>query len=322
MGGPTLAPIVRAVGGDLYAAGRRASIPGPGHGADDRSVSLWLRGGRVIVNSFAGDNWRDVLDDLARQGLVDDDGRLLGAGGPPPGPEPDVLSPGARRRLAAQLWSEARPVAGSLSARHLERRGVAAPSEGLRHHPGVRAAVYAGRGPVRPALLAAIHDAAGDLVGVEVTYLAPDGARAAVALPRKTVGLSPAGAAVRLWPAAPRLLVGEGVFTCLSAQAVFGLPAWALLSTRNVRAWSPPAEVTFVLVAGDRGQDGETAAQHLAGRLRGLGVRTVVRLPPAPFGDWNEAAAAARAVGEGEGGRDRAGAADGRSGPPARRSDP
>lgn len=223
----SLAPIVRALGGELWAGGRCANIPGPGHGPQDRSVSLLLSGGRVVVNCFAGDDWRDVLAQLEALGLVDGRGRLLGAGG---GVAAGSQAPGRRERLAAaqQLWAEGCPLGRSLSARHLALRGVAAPAEGLRHHPAAPAAVYAGAGPRRPALLAAIRDpVSAAVVGVEVTYLAPNGARARLGLPRKTVGLCPAGAAVRLAPAGPRLLVGEGVFTCLSAAGHFRLPAWA-----------------------------------------------------------------------------------------------
>jgi len=40
----TLSHIVDALGGELYDKGRRASVPGPHHSADDRSVSLLLQG--------------------------------------------------------------------------------------------------------------------------------------------------------------------------------------------------------------------------------------------------------------------------------------
>jgi putative DNA primase/helicase len=243
MGRVTLAPIVQALGGDLLAGGRRANVPGPGHSPEDRSDSLWLVGGRVVIHCFAGDDWREVLADLRQRGLVDGDGRLDGVGSPAPSHD-DGLSRAARIRAAQALW-----------------------------------------------------DARGALAGVELTYLAPDGDRARMGTPRKTIGTCPAGAAVRLARAEPRMLVGEGVFTCLSASAVFGLPAWALLSARNLRAWRPPNGVRFVLVAGDRGREGEASAWALAETLRRLSLACEVALPPAPFGDWNEAV-----VGGAEGG--------------------
>ena len=84
------------------------------------------------------------------------------------------------------------------------------------------------------------------------------------------------------------MLIGEGVFTTLSASEWFGLPAWALMSTRNLRVWSPPEGVRSVLIAADRGRDGEASAARLQGRLVQAGLAATIALPPAPFGDWNE----------------------------------
>jgi putative DNA primase/helicase len=75
--------------------------------------------------------------------------------------------------------------------------------------------------------------------------------------------------------------------------------------------------VRFVVIAADRGRDGERSALMLAAALRALDVHGAIRWPPAPFGDWNEARLAKL---EEEGGRGSAGAADGWSGPPARSS--
>jgi putative DNA primase/helicase len=284
--GGGLAAIVRALGGDLYADGGRANVPGPGHSPADRSVSLMLSDGRVIAHSFAGDGWRAVLDHLFERGLVDLDGRLVDAGVASAAPGPSARE---RRAIAQGLWAEGRPITGTLSETHLRSRGVVSFSPALRHHPGVPAAVYAARGLLRPALLAAITAPAGEVTGVEVTYLAPNGVRARMSMARKTIGVRAPGSAVRLDPPAPRMLVGEGLATCLSAAARFGLPAWALLSTGNLRAWRPPPGVAFVVIAADRGRDGERSALVLAAALRARGVRGAIRWPPAPFGDWNEA---------------------------------
>lgn len=318
MSAASLAAIVRALGGDLYAGGRRANVPGPGHSAADRSVSLALSGRRVLVHCFAGDDWRAVLDELRRRGLVDAQGRLLGGDDAPRTDAPpidDRPGPRVRRTAALRLWAESRPADGTLAERHLRRRHVrGAIGRELRFHPSVPAAVYAGRGPRRPALLTAIRAPAGEIVGVEVTYLAPNGERARLAVPRKTIGLCPAGSAVRLAPPEPRLLVAEGVVTALSAGERFGLPAWALLSVRNLAQWAPPAGVEAVLIAADRGAPGEAAAAALRARLAVRGLACAVALPPPAFGDWNEAQAAGWEPEEGRGG---AGAAGGWSGPPA-----
>ncbi|MHB8287376.1 MAG: hypothetical protein ACYDD1_22235 [Caulobacteraceae bacterium] len=74
----SLANIVAKRGGDLYANGCKASIPGLGHSRADRSTSLVLsHTGRVVVNSFSKTDWREIIDDLRRDRLIDWQGRPL-----------------------------------------------------------------------------------------------------------------------------------------------------------------------------------------------------------------------------------------------------
>jgi putative DNA primase/helicase len=308
-----LAEIVRALGGDLYAGGARACVPGPGHSRTDRSVSLALDGGRVLIHSFAGDDWRRVRDDLRKRRLLDDTGKLLGAAPPiaDAGPPP----PGARIRAAARLWSQGSPVAGTPADRHLRGRGLCGPwSRELRSHPSAPSALYLDHGTRRPALMAAIRDTAGELTGVEVTYLTALGQRAHVPTPRKTIGRRPLGAAVRLHAPGAELLVAEGVPSALSAARLLSLPAWALLAAGALALWTPPPGVTSVVIAADRDPAGARAAWRLLRRLRQAGLACRICWPPAPHRDWNEALLALLAAREGEEGTERAGMADGWSG--------
>lgn len=303
----SLKSIVRALGGDLYDGGRRANIPAPGHSRHDRSVSLLERDGRIIVHAFGDGDWRAARDDLRARGLLGDGGLATGslARAIDPGDDGRVR----RRQIARDLWTAGRPIAGSLSERHCRHRGLIGSlpdAQGLRHHGLAPLSVYRPGGATRPALLAAVRDPEGAVSAVEITYLGPGGRRAVdVRLSRKTVGVIPPSSAVRLDPWGPDLLVAEGVFTALSARRRFGLPAWALLSTSNLRSWSPPPDVRSVLIAADRGPDGEASARILAKALRALGIQTRIVLPPAPHGDWNEAEAAARLCGGGAGGAKR-----------------
>jgi hypothetical protein len=312
----TLHRIVRAVGGEVYDGGRRANIPAPGHSSADRSVSLWLRDGRLVVHTFGDGDWRAVLDELRRLRLVEGGDTPAAGGGYAASRPADDLSRRKRQAVVSRIWELGRPVVGTLSERHLRLRAVTRDMPGasaLRHGPDVAVAAYRETGFRRPALLAGIQDATGDLTAVEITYLAANGCRAdTLRLPRKTIGFVPSGCAVRLDPAAPEMLVGEGVVTTLSASARFALPAWALLSTRNLRGWTPPPGVRAVLIAADRGTDGEASAARLRRRLARLGLRVWVEVPPAGCGDWNDWAAR-RCVGPGGGaregeGRDGAGA--------------
>lgn len=300
----TLHAIAAALGGDLYAGGSRASIPAPGHSAADRSVSLWLTDGRVVIHGFGDVDWRAARDDLYARGFVDDAGRLTGGGcGRPSIPRPDRR---LRLETALGLWNGTTgPASAGAAGFYLRRRavqGVAAACN-LRLHPSAPTSVYRPGGSARPALIARISDADDRLTAVELTYLDPNGLPATgLRLGRKTVGQVPPGAAVRLSPAATEMLVGEGVVTTLSAMDRFRLPGWALMAANNLAAWTPPAGVRRVLVAADRGRAGEGAAARLRRRLMRDGLDVRVTCPGSPFGDWNEVAVAATSQ-KGERGR-------------------
>jgi hypothetical protein len=292
----SLKTIVQLLGGDLYDRGCRANIPAPGHSPADRSVSLMFREGRIIVHTFGDGDWRTVLDHLREHGLVDARNAPISVSGAKARPVLGVVGASDIERLGAarRFWEGGRPLAGTLSERHCRLRHIerALPGPGVaRHNSEAPVSAYGDDRLRRPALLVAISNAEGAFTAVEVTYLAGNGRRTLdLRLPRKTVGPMPPGTAARIDAAAPEMLVAEGVFTTLSASECFALPGWALMSTRNLRSWSPPEGVRSVLIAADRGKDGEASAEVLRLRLARRGVRAQVALPPEPHGDWNEAA--------------------------------
>jgi hypothetical protein len=168
--------------------------------------------------------------------------------------------------------------------------------------------IYRDRGPRLPALLAGVSAPDGEITAVEVTYLDARGQRSGLARPpRKVVGVIPGGSAVRFTPAGPEMLAAEGVFTTLAAMTWFGLPGWALLSTSNLRRWRAPPGVRRVLIAGDRGPDGERSAAVLRAALLATGVAAQVVLPAVGVGDWAD-------VLQAEGGKEGRGGAPGSQG--------
>lgn len=300
----SLRGIVAALGGDLYQDGRRANIPAPGHGAGDRSVSLWINEGRLVVHCFGDGDWRTVLDDLRRRGLVDGASRPTGFISGPAASRPDPL---ARIRTAHLLWDGgAHPEPAGLVARHLTRRGLVWRPDilDLREHPAAPLSAYRTGGSTHSAMMARISGPDGDLRAIELTYLEPNGGQAfRLRLSRKTIGQVPSGSAVRLSPVAPAMVVGEGVMTTLSAMFRFGRPGWALLSAGNLARWTAPAGVRDILIAADRGAAGQAAAITLEARLRRDGLTAAVIWPPQPFGDWNEALVGRSSERKEEGGR-------------------
>lgn len=301
----SLKSIVAVLGGDLYDGGRRAVVPAPGHSPGDRSISLWLVDGRVVIHGFGSADWREARDDLVRRGLIGTDGRLGGGGACPPAPV-DQVAAARRIWLAGSALRAGTPAARHLRLRHV-RRDPARIGD-LRYASATPVSAYRSGGPARPALLAAVRDRAGAISAVEITYLTIGGHRDPhLRLPRKTVGRLAGGGAVRLDRPGPVLLVAEGVFSALSAGERLGLPAWALLSAGSLARWSPPPGVEEVVVAADRDAAGEAAAARLAARLTSLGLAVSIRFPPEPFGDWNDAAAPEGEEGTGRGGPGRAG---------------
>ncbi len=294
----TLHNIVAKLGGDLWAGGAQANIPAPGHSARDRSVSLRIGSdGRIIVNTFAGTDWRIVMDDLRERGLIDRSKMPVVVGGRARTSFPDpVLSVSERVHVAEQIWSAGREATSrTLSYQHVRLRRVERrfPSSNvLRHANGAPIRAF-DRGCRRsnPALLVAVSDSQGGLTAVEITFLDPNARRSRrIALSRKTVGPIPAGSAVRLDPIDDEMAAGEGVFSTLSGSERFDLPAWALLSTSNMRRFSPPEGLRRLLIVADRGRDGELSANMLATQARRRGVKVWIEYPPLPAQDWSEAA--------------------------------
>lgn len=287
----SLVNIVEKLGGDLFAGGREALIPAPGHSRGDRSVSLKLTNGRVVVHSFGGARWQEVLDSLRAGGLIDAHNAPLSISGDLSGYHAPAPTHAEKTVVAKALWIRARPVVGTLSAVHLRIRKIAGDPPGpsvLRHAEAAPLSAYKPTTRTMPALLAAITDAQEVLTAIEMTYLAADGRRTErLKAARKTVGAVPPNTSVKIDPAAPEMLVGEGYFTTHSARNHFQLPAHALLSIRNMGTWEPPEGVRSVLIAGDNGRWGRKAAFALQDRLLARGLKARAKFPEQIFDDWN-----------------------------------
>jgi putative DNA primase/helicase len=279
--GPAAA-VAAALGGQRCGAGWVARCPAH----EDREPSLSLgdgEGGRLLVHCHAGCSQKDVIEALGRRGLWQS-GR--GSEGRSDAPEVD---PNPMRITAAlEPWHRSRPAEGTIIATYLASRGLVLPPSTagrLRFHQSIPHP----SGGVWPAMVALVTAGVDDRpLGIHRTFLAPAGGGKAAVRPQKMMLGPCGGGAVRLSEADDRVMVGEGIETCLAAMQASGLPAWAALSTSGMRRLDLPDCIREVIVLADADAPGEAAAEAAARRWKAEGRRVRVARPPAGK-DFNDA---------------------------------
>ena len=145
---------------------------------------------------------------------------------------------------AAQLFAEAKPIAGTLAARYLtEVRGIdltVLPDNidaVLRFHDNCPF----GPGAYRPCLVALFRDVESDEpAGIHRIVLTPNVlAGKTVKDKRRTLGRWPRSRAIKLWPVTDRLFLAEGIETALAGthfrhRGAPMQPAWAAGHSYNI----------------------------------------------------------------------------------------
>lgn len=197
-------------------------------------------------------------------------------------------APRGSSESARRLFAASRPIANSLAEAYLRRRGLADVRglTALRFHPRCyhRGADDA---PVEtwPALIAAVTDSAGAIMGVQRTYLDPALARTDAILvndgkapfeePRRAIGAL-LGNGVRFGAAGPVMIAGEGVETMLSLRhALPGAPLIAALTANHLAALAFPPVLTRLYVARDADDAGDSAFARLSARGDEAGVEVL-----------------------------------------------
>jgi hypothetical protein len=175
--------------------------------------------------------------------------------------------------IARRIWDEGKPLPGTLAETYLSLRHLApAYPADLRFHLALEYRDHVtGEIAFHPALLAAVRDASGGLRGIQRCWLAPNGRKAILDDPRRSLGHihghgvwlrhddreHPSGA----------LLIGEGVETVLSLAAF--VPSGGLvaaLSASHLVGFILPGWLRHLLIARDSDPAGIRAARKLACR--------------------------------------------------------
>jgi hypothetical protein len=258
-------------------------VPTHGKGRGDRNPSLRIGDGvtRVLVHCYSGRDPRDVLDELRRRGLLDNDVPRRTS------PIRDRIADEQRERnsrLAERIWSEAEPIEGTPGALHFYRRNIditLLPDFGsLRWH---KQCPWVG-GPTG-CVIARFTDA--------ITN-EPHGIwRRPIRKGEKPRTLGPmVGCVIRLWPddsVSTGLCLAEGVETAAAASQIVHRgtllqPVWAAGCAENMRSFPVLSGIEALTLLVDHDKSGQSAARECAQRWHAAG-REVTLLTPTYEGD-------------------------------------
>jgi DNA primase len=237
----------------------------------------------------------DVLDFIMRRGRVSLGEALEIAGsGKPPGEEPRSAATGRSDRSseAAAIWAASLPVEGTPAERYLRGRALRGTIPA-----SIRFAnLPLGQRGLVPALVASVSTLSGQVLGIQRTFLAPDGSTKAT-LPGGKNKLSLGrvkGGAIRLGAAGPELIITEGLEDGLSLHQETQMPVWVAAGASMLPGLLLPPAVRTVVIAADGDPAGEAAANSAADIFVTQGRRVKIIRPAAPHKDFNDELRAVR----------------------------
>ena len=251
----------------------------PAHDDRDPSLSVSVKGGRILLYCFAGCTPDEVLGavGLTWKDLRGGESWTWRATFPSrakPRPEPETPTPDDLERWES-LWDRAKP-GHPILTRYLRARGL-----GLEPPPTLRVVYLRGE----PAMVARV-EGPGGLQGLHLTTLEPDGrGRKEKKLAK---GSKPKGGAIRLYPLeeGQPLALAEGIETALAVREATGWPVWATIAAPFMKEVVLPGEANEVVIAADHDRAGIDAAHALARKLLREGRKVRLAVPPEEGEDW------------------------------------
>ena len=216
--------------------------------------------GRLLAHCFGGCGFSEIECALVDYGLYDDDDdesspQVVAR---PPDPEDIWLRVGTAR------WLYQPAIEDPLIAAYLRSRSISITSPVLRVLP--RDWHRHRTGIPFPAMAAPIVNIAGEITGIHLSFLKPDGSGLAYAKPttkgerdrrRQCHGVV-RGGAIRLAPHNPdqELIIAEGVENTLSGMEWLNLPGWSAISAGGLKTVELPPEVRRILIVVDHDKNG------------------------------------------------------------------
>jgi len=231
----------------------------------------------VIRESCGLVDFRDVADEARR---------FLSL----PRPSARHSAPRGSPEAARRLFAISQPLHSTLAESYLRARGISELGDvaSLRFHPRCYYRPDMDEPTeVWPALIAAVTDLAGEIKGVQRTWLNSSGSgKAPIDTPRRAMG-DLLGNAVRFGKVVDVIAAGEGIETMLSLKcALPDMPVAAALSANHLAALLLPVTLRALYIARDADPAGDRAVATLSQRARLVGIEPHT-LSPA-FDDFNE----------------------------------
>lgn len=177
---------------------------------------------------------------------------------------------------AKAIWRAAVAVKGTVAEAYLRWRRITIPIP-----DSIRFAMlcYGKSGRKHPCLIAAIASADDKLIGIQRTYLAPDGrGKANVPKPKLSLGRV-SGGAIRIAPCARSMVICEGLEDGLTLQQELGRAVWVAAGATNLSRMQFPRGVETVAIGGDGDEPGRVAARSAADAFIARGIRARTFFP-------------------------------------------
>lgn len=187
------------------------------------------------------------------------------------------------REAARRLWALAGAVVGTPAEAYLRSRGINGVLPASLRFARLR---YPKEESRRPALVAAVSTPDGDLTGIQRTFLTEDGRKADVPKVKLSLGRV-AGGAIQLGPAAPSLVVTEGLEDGLTLAQALGRSVWVSAGTAMLPRMTLPDLTRAVVIGADADAAGEAAADKAAHMFAATGRQVRIMRPASGFKDFN-----------------------------------
>jgi phage/plasmid primase-like uncharacterized protein len=189
----------------------------------------------------------------------------------------------AAQSAAAAIWRNAISPTGTPAEVYLRNRGITMPLP-----PALRFARLAlGCSDPMPCLVALVTGGDGNPCAIQRTFLTEDGRKAPLPNPKMSRG-PVRGGAIRLGPAAPEVILTEGLEDGLTLQQELGGAVWAVTGTAMMPLIKLPPDVTSVVIGADGDEPGEAAARKAAEAIVRTGRRVRIIRPLDGFKDFND----------------------------------